>query len=140
MANISTITDKSIAPQTVQVEKSTRPAPSSESKVQPREHAETVSYKEDKEPNEDVVSIESSVKNPSYEETFAVAEKLQARIDEIASVAHSVSIRTDQTTKQFVIEIQDPEGKTLKQFPSEKVLNLHQRLDDLSGMVIDEMI
>ena len=140
MANISTITENSIEPLKVQVEKPARSAPSSDSKIQPRENTETVTSKGDKEIKEEAFSIESSVKSPSYEETFAVAEKLQARIDEIASEAHTVSIRTDESTKQYVIEIQDPEGKTLKQFPSEKVLNLHQKLDDLSGMVIDEMI
>ena len=82
----------------------------------------------------------SSDTSPSYEETRAVAAKLQKRIDEVAVDAHKVSIRNQEETNQFVIEIQDPDGNVVKQFPPEKVLNLHQRLDDLSGMVIDEMI
>ncbi len=77
---------------------------------------------------------------PSYEETREVAQKLQSRIDELASDPHQVEIHTDESTNEFVIEIKDPEGKVVKQFPPEKVLNLREKLDDLSGMVIDEMI
>ncbi|MCP4293685.1 MAG: flagellar protein FlaG [bacterium] len=76
----------------------------------------------------------------TYQEAEQVADKLQARINELSSDPHQVSIHNDEETKQYVIEIKDPEGKTVKQFPPEKVLNLHQKLDDLSGMVIDEMI
>lgn len=73
-------------------------------------------------------------------ETEEVAQKLQDRIDEVAKDPHQVAISTDEHTRASVIQIKDPNGKVLKQFPPEKVLNLHQRLDDLSGMVIDEMI
>lgn len=77
---------------------------------------------------------------PSYEETREVAEKLQKRLDEAAPDPHLVAIRNDERTNQFVIQIKDPDGKVVKQFPPEKVLNLHRKMDDLSGMVIDEMI
>lgn len=77
---------------------------------------------------------------PSYQETQEVAEKLQDRINEIASEQHQVAIHHDEDSKGFVIEIKDPDGKVVKQFPPEKVLNLRDKMDDLSGMVIDEMI
>ncbi len=76
----------------------------------------------------------------SYETTLDVANKLQSRLDELAEDQHKVAIHTDKESKQFIIEIQDPEGKVVKQFPQEKILNLHQKMDDLPGMVIDEMI
>ncbi len=76
----------------------------------------------------------------TLEETQEVAKKLQERIDEASQEPHMVSITTDHKSNTSVIQIKDPEGRVIKQFPPEKVLNLHQRMDDLSGMVIDEMI
>ncbi len=76
----------------------------------------------------------------SYEETNAVAEKLQIRINEVAKDHYKVTIYNDEDTNRYIIEIKDSYGEVVKRFPPEKVLNLHQRLDDLSGMVIDEMI
>jgi uncharacterized FlaG/YvyC family protein len=52
---------------------------------------------------------------------------------------HEVGFRRDPSTDDVVIEIRNPEGELLKQFPPEKVLNLHRKLDELSGMVIDRM-
>ncbi len=76
----------------------------------------------------------------TYEEIEIVAGKLQSRINDLANEPHRVAIRQDNETKQVIIEIINPDGEVVKQFPSEKVLNLHRRMDDLSGMVIDEMI
>lgn len=140
MAAISSIQGLSDAALTGQVEKTARPAADQEKKlpsgkapemVQPK-GINTISDQQETEP--------SSVKTVSYEETMAVVEKLQSRIDEVASAPHKVSIRTDEVSQQYIIQIQDPDGEVVKQFPSEKVLNLHRKLDDLSGMVIDEMI
>jgi uncharacterized FlaG/YvyC family protein len=77
---------------------------------------------------------------PSYGETKEVADKLQSRINELAPDPHLVAIHNDDSTNEYVIEIKDPDGNIVKQFPPEKVLNLRKRMDDLSGMVIDEMI
>ncbi len=76
----------------------------------------------------------------TYEEAMAVAGKLQSRINEVADIPHKVTIRADNDAGHYIIEIKDREGNVVKRFPSEKILNLHQKLDDLSGMVIDEMI
>ena len=66
-----------------------------------------------------------------------LAVKLQLALDEAAAEAHSVSFRVDPRTEDFVIEIHDPEGELVKQFPPEIMLNLRQKLDELSGMVLD---
>ena len=75
----------------------------------------------------------------TLEETQEVAAKLQEKINELSTDPYQVSISTDESTQASVIQIKDHHGEVIKQFPPEKVLNLHQKLDDLSGMVIDEM-
>ena len=140
MAAISSITGISDAALTGQVEKAARPVPEQDRHSKSREMENSAPAKENQQAREETGLRATAENSASYEETMEVAEKLQSRINEVASVAHTVSIRTDEQTRQYVIEIQDPEGQVVKQFPSEKVLNLHQKLDDLSGMVIDEMI
>ncbi len=68
-----------------------------------------------------------------------MAAKLQASIDRVSKDPHQVSFHKDDHTDKFVIEIKNADGSVVKQFPPEKVLNLMRKLDDLSGMVIDEM-
>ncbi len=126
MAAISSINGISDAALMGQVEKTARP-----DKVQPPTFQNSPT---------DKTEAPTATTAASYKETLAVAEKLQSRLDEVAATLHQVSIHTDEETKQYIIEIQDPEGNVVKRFPPEKILNLYQRLDDLSGMVIDEMI
>ncbi len=140
MAAISSIKEIPDATLTGQVDKAARPRPEKIEKSAPSEAPDNVEVSKVRQNSELVKTEATSSEVASYEETLAVAEKLQSRIDEIASAPHSVSIRTDEASQQFVIQIQDPDGEVVKQFPSEKVLNLHKKLDDLSGMVIDEMI
>jgi len=64
---------------------------------------------------------------------------LQETLKRATREPHEVGFRQDSRTNTFVIEIKDKEGNLVKQFPPEKVLNLQQKLDELSGMVIDEM-
>ena len=140
MAAISSIKGNSDAALTGQVEKTARPEPAPDMHISHRESLQQVQPKGVKEASEKQEKRPSSANSASYEEAQAVVEKLQNRIDEISADPHKVSIRTDEETKRYIIQIQDPEGNVVKQFPPEKVLNLHQKLDDLSGMVIDEMI
>ena len=68
-----------------------------------------------------------------------LAEKLQRSLDQASQDPHEVGFRHDPQTNSYVIEIKNPEGQVIKQFPPEKVLNLQQKLDELSGVVIDQM-
>ncbi|MBU8870696.1 MAG: flagellar protein FlaG [Gemmatimonadales bacterium] len=66
-------------------------------------------------------------------------DRLQRTMNEHSAEPHEVGFRQDPVSKNVIIEIRNPEGELLKQFPPEKVLNLHQKLDELSGIVIDRM-
>jgi uncharacterized FlaG/YvyC family protein len=50
----------------------------------------------------------------------------------------TVAFRMDERAEGYVIEIRNVRGDVVRQFPPEKVLNLRSKLDELSGMVIDE--
>ncbi len=68
----------------------------------------------------------------------AVAE-IQEAIDLSASEPLMVAFRPDDTSLSFIIEIRNTNDELIWQFPSEKVLNLRSKLDELSGMVIDQV-
>ena len=65
--------------------------------------------------------------------------RLKKTMAKYSTEPNEVGFRRDPQTDNVVIEIRNPEGELLKQFPPEKVLNLHRRLDELSGIVIDRM-
>lgn len=67
------------------------------------------------------------------------ARRVQDTLDKVAPPPHEVSFRVDEASKGFVIEVRNPDGTLVRQYPPEKLLNLRRRLDELSGMVIDEM-
>ena len=73
-------------------------------------------------------------------EVRELVSALQETVDKAAKDLHRIGFRQDYQTKTYIIEIKDQEGNLVKQFPPEKVLNQQRKLDELSGMVIDEMI
>ena len=75
----------------------------------------------------------------THENIQELVNDLQKTMDQYSAEPHEVGFRQDDATGRVIIEIRNPEGELLKQFPPEKVLNLHRRLDELSGIVIDRM-
>jgi len=73
-------------------------------------------------------------------EISKLVQEVQDKIDEVSPDGHKVGFHQDPRSEAFVIEITDSEGRMVKQFPPEKVLNLRRKLAELSGMVIDEII
>lgn len=67
------------------------------------------------------------------------AQQVQEALERAAPVPHEIAFRRDETTNGFVIEVRHPDGSLVRQYPPEKLLNLRRKLDELSGMVIDEM-
>jgi uncharacterized FlaG/YvyC family protein len=66
-------------------------------------------------------------------------QHVQEVLDRAVPQPHRITFRRDETTKNFVIEVRNPDGSLIRQYPPEKLLNLRRKLDELSGMVIDEM-
>lgn len=73
------------------------------------------------------------------ERAQALVRQVQEALDKAAPSSHHVSFRRDEATNSFVIEIRDPDGSTVRQYPPEKLLNLRRNLVELSGMVIDKV-
>ena len=139
MSTINSISGSPEALQISQVEKQARP----EKEKDPVKNVESTVPPDS---SSDLKNLRTSVsatvtneKPVSYEQVKEVADKLQSRIDDLSDNSHKVAIHTDEKTDQFVIEIKTADGQVVKQFPPEKVLNMYERMDDLSGMVIDEM-
>ncbi len=80
-----------------------------------------------------------ATKLPSPEEMQELVNDLQETIAKASKDQYNVGFREDERTASYVIEIKDKDGKVVRQFPPEKVLNSQEKLDEMSGMVIDEM-
>ncbi len=86
---------------------------------------------------ETVPGQEDRVLDPEVAEEFA--RQVQDTLSKVAPKPHEVAFRRDEATNGFVLEIRNADGTVVRQYPPEKLLNLRRQLDDLSGMVIDEM-
>jgi len=140
MTAIKTISELSGPVQTSSDNAEIQPTPESGSVVSGQEAPPIAPEKPIEQTSDSTAAPVTTSSFASYKEAAEVAEKLQDRLDEIADVPRKATIRTDDEVDQYIIEIKDAQGNVVKRFPPEKVLNLHKRLDDLSGMVIDEMI
>lgn len=68
----------------------------------------------------------------------AALAKLGEALAKVRPEPYKVAIRKDQESGQVVILIKNADGEVIKQYPPEKVLNLHRSMDDLIGMIVDE--
>ncbi len=68
-----------------------------------------------------------------------LVDEMQAAMDKVANEPLNVDLKPDDSPGGFIIEIRTGNGDLVQQFPPEKVLNMRSKLDELSGMVIDEM-
>ena len=75
----------------------------------------------------------------SIDDLRNMVTEIQENLNNTSHKPLKVGFRMDERTEGFVIEIRNENGELVKQFPPEKVLNLRSKLDELSGMVIDEM-
>lgn len=67
------------------------------------------------------------------------ARKVEETLSKAAPHPYEVAFRVDEASHGFVIEIRNTDGTVIRQYPPEEMLNLRRRLDEMSGMVIDEM-
>ncbi len=63
--------------------------------------------------------------------------KVSEAIRKASVEPHLVGFRPDPDNGGYLIEIRKPDGTLVTSFAPEKVLNLHGKMDDLSGMLID---
>ena len=75
----------------------------------------------------------------SIDDLHNMVAEIQESLDNTSHKPLRVGFRMDERTEGFVIEIRNENGELVRQFPPEKVLNLRSKLDELSGMVVDEM-
>jgi uncharacterized FlaG/YvyC family protein len=116
--------------QTVPTPGATQPASQPAEPAKPRGIKEAINQLQDNK-----VALEK----PSLDDLREITKELQETIDRAAPDEYIVGFRQDSRANTYVLEIKDHEGKVKKQFPPEKVLNMHGKLAELSGMVIDEL-
>ena len=84
-------------------------------------------------------SHDEPTRSVSIDDLRNMVLEIQESLDSTSYKPLKVGFRMDERTEGFVIEIRNENGELVRQFPPEKVLNLRSKLDELSGMVIDEM-
>ena len=67
-----------------------------------------------------------------------ILSQVQSRIDSIGGNL-KLGLNEDKPTKQIVVQVKDRRNdKLIRQFPSEELLKLQARLEDLAGILFDE--
>lgn len=122
-----------------QVAETTRSQPDNPPQKSVRENQVTPSPRGQDTLSHRVEAVQEVIDSQSPERIQAWIDQLQETMNEQSAQPHAVGFRQDPETREVVIEIRTMEGEVIKQFPPEKVLNLHRRLDELSGIVIDRM-
>jgi flagellar protein FlaG len=78
-----------------------------------------------------------STATPSADDIRAAADQLK-QVVEVAS-GRQLRFDIDDDTRSFLVKVKDQAtGDVIKQIPSEEILSLRQRLDELVGMLVDK--
>ncbi|HPF70502.1 MAG TPA: flagellar protein FlaG [Candidatus Krumholzibacteria bacterium] len=99
------------------------PAPQARNETAPRPHLEPPPAPEPDQVRKDL------------DEALA---KLSQALEKVRPQPYRVAFEEDSSSGRMIIKIKNADGEVVKQYPPEKLLNLHQRMDDLVGMVVDE--
>jgi flagellar protein FlaG len=67
-----------------------------------------------------------------------VEEAVKGINDFFQSVKTSLQFTMDEESERMVVQIKDPDGKVVKQIPSERALELARRLDEVRGLLLEE--
>lgn len=124
---------------TGQVAGTTRSLPENQPQHSEREFQAPLSPRGSDPGAETAQAIRDVIDSQSQERIQAMVEQLKKTMEQYSAKPHAVGFRQDPVSDKVVIEIRNPQGDVIKQFPPEKLLNLHRRLDELSGIVIDRM-
>jgi uncharacterized FlaG/YvyC family protein len=74
----------------------------------------------------------------SRTEMEKILAQVQSRIDSIGGNL-SLGLKEDKPTKDIVVQVKDRRNdKLIRQFPSEDLLKLQSRMEDLAGILFDE--
>lgn len=67
-----------------------------------------------------------------------IMAQIQSRIDNIGGNLR-LGLNEDKPTKEIVVQVKDRRNdKLIRQFPSEELLKLQARMEELAGMLFDE--
>ena len=92
---------------------------------------------EPKQPAQKIQASSTEIRKFHEQEVREMAELVQKELQKL-DLDHQVGVRQGPDNS-FIIEVRNREGEVVRQFPPENLLNLARKLDDLSGMVIDEL-
>lgn len=56
-----------------------------------------------------------------------------------AATGRALTFEVDDERKDLIVTVKDGEGEVIRQIPSQEVLDLRKRLDDLVGVFVDDM-
>lgn len=76
----------------------------------------------------------------NFEEMRQLGEEIQERLDQMGT-SLGFSLHKDEATEIVVARISNMEsGELIRQIPSEEILQIRERLDELAGLIFDEEV
>lgn len=114
------------APVATQIADVQRPAQSSQERVQQSQAAQVQS-----------TQVVTPLKQIGSEDLRSAAAQLKQVVETASN--RKLAFEVDQTSGSFYVQVRDlNSGDLIKQIPSEEMLRLRERLDDLIGIFLDE--
>ncbi|TVR45138.1 MAG: flagellar protein FlaG [Planctomycetota bacterium] len=77
-----------------------------------------------------------SSRDISAEELSSTVAQIQKVVQ--AATGRALSFEVDEEKKGIIVTVKDDEGEIIRQIPSEEVLALRRRLEDLVGVFLDD--
>ena len=77
--------------------------------------------------------VDRDVKADDINGTLAQIQKVVE-----AATGRALSFEVDDEDKDLIVTVKDNDGEVIRQIPSEEVLELRKRLDDLVGVFMDD--
>lgn len=75
-------------------------------------------------------------KSPSHSDVQAAVEEIQDRMDQLGT---NLQFSMDKVAKDIVVKVTDKKsGDLIRQIPSEDVIKLRKKLEELSGLLFDK--
>ncbi len=106
--------------------------------VRPQAHAEDHQAQRQAALAREAVSAPPPSTPPTAEDLRAAAEQVRQVIE--AASGHQLSFDVDDSGETLLFKITGAQGETIRQIPSQEVLDLRQRINALVGTLIDQKV
>lgn len=103
----------------------------------PVQAAQTISDQADEARVQDQKADQLAKRDMSPGELGDVVAQMQKIVQ--AATGRALSFEVDEDRKDMIVKVKDSDGEIIRQIPSDEIMDLRRRLDDLVGVFLDDM-